>query len=102
MLDNRERDKINKIYVGGKARYIIRHGMLNWGLSTGFIYRVLSIVFEEGFSLAAVMEGLPTMRTLMDMGIFSVFGAVWGAFFWMWIKKQALKEPEKRRDKRKK
>lgn len=95
MLDDREREKINKIYAGGRTRYIIRHGMVNWGLSTGFIFRVLSIISEEGLSLTAVIAGLPTMRTLIAMVIFSIFGAVWGAFFWKWIKKEALKEPEK-------
>lgn len=95
MLDDREREKINKIYAGGKTRYIIRHGMINWGISTGFIFRVLSIISEEGLNFSAIIAGLPTMKTLSALVIFSIFGAIWGALFWKWIKKEALKEPQK-------
>ena len=95
MLDNTERAKIKKIYEGGKTRYVIRHGMINWGLSTGIIFRILSIISKEGWSIKAVLAGLPTLNTLFSMIVFAIFGAIWGYFFWKWIEKEALKQPEK-------
>lgn len=95
MLDNTEREKIKKIYAGGKTRYIIRHGMINWGISTGVIFRVLSIISKQGLNIKAIFAGLPTLNTFMALITFSIFGAIWGAFFWKWIEKEALKEPEK-------
>ncbi len=91
MLDNMEKDKIKRIYAAGKTRYILRHGMLNWGLSTGIIFRILSIISQRGFNISEIVAGIPTLSTLIAMLVFSVFGGVWGAFFWRWIEKEAIK-----------
>ncbi len=91
MLDNMEKDKIKSIYSAGKARYILRHGMLNWGLSTGIIFRILSIISKVGWNIREIAAGIPTLSTLVAMLVFSIFGGIWGAFFWRWIEKEAIR-----------
>ncbi|WP_144414803.1 hypothetical protein [Clostridium aceticum] len=85
------------LYNKGKSNYIIRHGILSWGISTGIIFILLTGVFQYGFSLKQVVGNLFSSNGLFILSIFALGGFVWGSIMWKWLTKEIEKNKAKKK-----
>ncbi|SDK87149.1 hypothetical protein [Natronincola ferrireducens] len=86
-----------ELYNKGKVHYIIKHGIVNWGISTGIIFIILTTIFQGGFSLRKIIEGFSNPNNLWVIGGFGLGGIVWGSLMWKWVEKEANKIQQKKK-----
>ncbi|GAB6085605.1 hypothetical protein [Alkaliphilus crotonatoxidans] len=102
MEDKAQQERVLKAYQMGKKRYILVHGVLNWGISTAIIYRILLVLTTQGFSIEKLLKGLFSIETLYALIIFCPVGLLWGLFMFKWIERKVNEyEAHKKKKKRK-
>ncbi|ABR50628.1 hypothetical protein Amet_4556 [Alkaliphilus metalliredigens QYMF] len=87
----KQTQQLIKAYEKGKFKYIFRHGVLNWGITTGFIFLLIVGVVRNGLSLSQISEDIFSTNGILTLMIFCALGAVWGNMMWGWIKKEVEK-----------
>ncbi len=74
-MREKDRAKWERVRAKGKRRFVIRRGVLGWGLGTGILSSVLLAV-----------EGAPSFHPWLElpvaMLVFAAGGYFWGS--WMW------------------
>ncbi|AOY75166.1 hypothetical protein [Clostridium formicaceticum] len=88
---------LEELYNRGKVNYIIRHGVLSWGVSTGIIFILLTGLFQHGFSFKEVLWGVLSSNALFVLGIFAVGGFIWGSIMWKWLTKEIEKNKTRKK-----
>ena len=79
-------EKWEAIRRKGKKRYLLVQGALQWGLSTGFLWAVIMVLFSR-------VEN-PLVMFSVAMILFPIGGLLWGSLMWNWSEKGYLKERE--------
>jgi hypothetical protein len=79
----KKKSRLAYIIEGGRTRCILEHGVLGWGLFTGFLFAAWSC-----YSL----DGLTKSEFFAPFIIFPVGGIFWGAFMWSFWKRQYEKQ----------
>lgn len=87
---------LREVYEEGKGKYIIKHGVLSWGVSTAIIVRIIMGFYQYKFDLQKVAQSLFSADTVYTLITFSIFGAIWGRIMWVWIEKEIKKEEAKK------
>jgi hypothetical protein len=72
-------DKLEKTFALGKKRYIVRYGVLGWGLSTAALFAVWTC-YSKG--------GVRPFDIILPFIIFPIVGIAWGALMWSFLKKK--------------
>jgi len=72
-------DKLEKAFALGKKRYIVRYGVLGWGLSTAALFAAWTCYSKASFRLVDI---------IVPFFLFPIGGIVWGGFMWSFIKKK--------------
>lgn len=86
---------LRELYNKGKVNYILAHGVLSWGLSTGIIFIFLTSFFQYGFNFRVITENLFSKNNLITLGLFAAAGSVWGSIMWKIIVKEVEKKHSK-------
>lgn len=100
MEDKGLKDRVLKAYNIGMKRYILVHGVINWGVSTALIYRMMMIIKNEGLSLGKIIRGIFTVQTFYALILFGMGGLLFGLFMWKWIEREVLKYKQKGKKKK--
>ncbi|SES94106.1 hypothetical protein SAMN05660297_00940 [Natronincola peptidivorans] len=77
-----------ELYNKGKVHYVLKHGVLSWGISTGIIFVILTSLFQYGFSFREITDNFFTINSLLAIAIFAAAGLIWGQIMWKVITKQ--------------
>jgi len=80
--------KFIQLYQQGKFNYILRYGILSWGLSITIIIRIVMGFVKYRLDLEKVFETLFSIDTVYTLITFSLFGAIWGTIMWEWLGKE--------------
>lgn len=92
----KDRNKnLKELYNKGKINYILAHGILSWGLSTGIIFILLTSFFQYGFNFRVITDNLFSRNNLITLGLFAAAGSVWGSIMWKIIVKEVEKNHPK-------
>jgi len=83
------------IYEKGKLNYIIRYGILSWGLTVTIIVRILMGIRDYRLDLQKVFGNLFSVDTIYTLITFSIFGAIWGRIMWGWLEKEVKNQESK-------
>lgn len=85
-----------ELYEKGKLNYIIKYGVLSWGVSVTIIIRIMIGFYKYKLDLQKVSQSLFSADTVYTLITFSIFGAVWGRIMWGWLEKEVKRiEAEK-------
>jgi len=90
-----QRIAFKELYEKGKLNYIIRYGILSWGVSVTIIVRILMGFVNYKLDLEKVFGNLFSVDTIYTFITFSIFGAVWGRIMWGWLEKEVKKRESK-------
>ena len=63
----------------GMKKYLLRHGVLTWGVSTFIVYWILVAIMNQFNSIKTPMS-LPNL--IFTFLMFAVFGLIYGALVW--------------------
>jgi hypothetical protein len=87
MMNKLKLDKLAKIRALGRKQFVLRYGVLGWGLSTAVAFAAV-----EGY-----MHGFERFFGLLipSLILFPLGGILWGRLMWMyfeWMRKRAMNE----------
>lgn len=85
-----------ELYKKGKLNYIIRYGVLSWGVSVTIIVRILIGFVNYKLDLQKVFSSLFSADTVYTLITFSIFGAIWGRIMWGWLEKEVQRLESKK------
>lgn len=88
-----------ELYEKGKLNYIIRYGVLSWGVSVAIIVRIMIGFYKYKLDLQKVSQSLFSADTIYTLITFSIFGAIWGRIMWGWLEKE-VKRMENQKSKK--
>ena len=80
-LDKRHKSSL-KMRALSKRQYIIRHGVLGWGLTTGIFFTLWQTLVDHNRDYAQ-----PWFILLNTLG-WGIGGYFWGLFTWSWMQKR--------------
>jgi hypothetical protein len=88
MMSKSKLEKLAKIRALGRKQFVLRYGVLGWGLSTGLTFPLV-----EGY-----MNGFDRFYGLLipSLVLFPLGGILWGRLMWMyfeWMSKRAELQP---------
>ncbi len=92
-MDIERREKLLKAHSIGMKRYILIHGVVNWGITTAIIYRILIVGTTYGWSLEGIVKGILSIETIFSIIFFGLVGIIFGFFMWKWIDREVKKLP---------
>ena len=72
-------NKLDKTFALGKKRFVVRYGVLGWGLSTAALFAVWTF-YSKG--------SVRPLDVLLPFILFPVGGIAWGALMWSFLKKK--------------
>lgn len=72
-------DKSDKIRKLGRGKFVLRYGVLGWGISTAILFSLI-MGFTEGWD-GFVFKLIPALI------IFPLGGFVWGRFMWAFLER---------------
>jgi hypothetical protein len=72
-------DKLTKLIALGKTRYVVRYGVLGWGLGTAALFTAWTCFSKES---------IRTVDVVLPVVLFPLGGIVWGSFMWAAMKKK--------------
>lgn len=74
-----ELEKLNKVVASGKWPFVLKQGVVGWGLTTAVLFSAIMAFFNG----ASFFEGLPS--ALVTFGIGGIF---WGLFMWYFLNRR--------------
>lgn len=86
------RRQIKAEIAGGKTRYILRRGLLAWGLPVTILYLLLAAAATallEKITYAQALKALFPFTALIGLVVFSVPGYFVGRHHWLQLLKEA-------------
>ncbi len=72
-------DRLARIVAGGKKRFILRYGVLGWGMPCAVLFAAWTYYSETNVGV---------MDIVFLFIIFPVGGIAWGASMWRFLKKR--------------
>lgn len=85
---DKENAAFKELYAKGKLNYIVKYGILSWGVSVTIIVRIIMGFINYKLDLQKVFGNLFTIDTIYTLITFSIFGAIWGRIMWSWLEKE--------------
>ena len=82
-------DRLARIVAGGKKRFIVRYGVLGWGLPCAALFTAWTYYSETTVGVVDIV---------LLFIIFPVGGIAWGASMWGFLKKRydkTMADPKK-------
>ncbi|MGO2331885.1 hypothetical protein [Pseudoalteromonas sp. 120-MNA-CIBAN-0494] len=77
-----ELEKLDKVLAMGKWQYVVKHGVLGWGVLTAILYTGLMYLTSSS----------PLLQTLLiSLVLFGLGGIFWGLFMWYFINRRRNK-----------
>ena len=83
-----ELDRWNLMKSKGKGNYLIKDGILNWGIPTGILWAVFFQLIEDGLSLNSYLQIDFVRRIVIGIITFSLVGIVAALFKWNKLEKK--------------
>ena len=78
-MNTEQLNKLEKTLSKGKWYYIIVHGAIGWGISTGVLFSLLQSFTHETSFIDAIE---------LSLILFPIGGICWGASMWFYFNKQ--------------
>lgn len=75
-------NKWSAIEKKGKPSFILKYGILKWGILTGIFFCVIVTLLEHGFKLEPFIENISNANFLVYLIITMLCGTLFGT--WMW------------------
>ncbi len=94
--NTQENIAFKELYEKGKLNYVIKYGVLSWGVSVTIIVRLIIGFVTYKLDLQNVFRSLFTEDTIYTLITFSIFGAIWGRIMWGWLEKEVKKMDKKK------
>lgn len=91
-MDNqKELAKWERMNSMGKRKYILKDGILYYGVPTGILWAIFYQLFEGGFSLDNFTVADFTSRLIIGLIVFSIVGIFVSLFTWNKLEKKYRK-----------
>lgn len=88
-MDNqREIAKWERINSMGKRKYILKDGILYYGVPTGILWAIFYQLFDGGLSLENFISDEFTSRLVVGLIVFSIVGILVSLFTWRKLEKK--------------
>ncbi len=68
-----------RIRADGRLRYVLRYGMLGWGVTTGLVWAGLMSLIGSAPS--------PWLYIALGLSLFPLAGVLWGMAMWNWMER---------------
>ena len=100
-----ERKQLKADLMMGKTQYIIRHGVIGWGVPTFLLYIPLNLIIHRlfGTSFAESFRSLFPYTILFAVAVFGLAGVYMGNFRWKQLLSKtssAKKKPKSTKEKK--
>jgi phosphate/sulfate permease len=78
-----------RIIKKGKTSFLIRRGVIRWGLSTAILYSIITFLFDNNFLFSGLVSYKFVKELMSSLIIFPIVGFFMGMFLWNIIIKQS-------------
>jgi len=89
-MNDRSRREWEKLRIEGKSHFVIKSGVLRWGLSTAILYTLYLHLLENGWTLS----GNIISKAVLAFLLFPIGGYFWGIWVWSWQEKKYRKSSD--------
>jgi phosphate/sulfate permease len=84
-----------RIIKKGKTSFIIRRGVISWGLSTAILFSIITFLIDNNFLFSGLVSYKFVKELMSSLIIFPIAGLFMGMFLWnMLIKHSKVQQKE--------
>lgn len=95
-MKDKEFHEWSKIRKKGKINFILKYGMLLYGVSTGILLYILELILDQKFSLTLFTQYTFYRDMIAQVIAYSIIaGPLYGILMWIFNEKRWKKEKDK-------